>query len=206
MKAYIGLDISMNCTGMCFHIPSMQVTKFYNFINNKKSVKTSPSAIKRIYNRLLGDTRTEVVGVREHKVKVIKDYSSGIICKIKSAYNLFILVNDEITSLKNMYGVDYVEIACEGIVFSPFKKGNIVDVLLYNTVMYMSFILREYKLTLYTPSEIKKAYCGNGAGSKDKVLCKFKEDNPKFIDEGKIDDVADAYATLITHIKLRLKS
>lgn len=92
------------------------------------------------------------------------------------------------------YNIGEVKIGMESISFG--SKGRVAQLSMLLGYIYFSLKALCYQVELFTPSHIKKLYCGKGNGKKEDMLgatdikiIKHFEDRYK-----KIDDLVDAYA------------
>lgn len=179
-KAYIGIDASYNSTGVV--IKNNMNSKIHYIHIAGESTPHSPSVVYSLYNKHYANT---------------KNFSDDEQSRIKSSHQLW----QKIKYYIQLYipDMDEYNFTLEGNVMSSFgmsRFNRLTDMVLLNTMIkYFIMIYPKSKLTIFTPTEVKKMFTGNGRGNKELMMETFQSimgDN--FIYSGKWDDVADGYA------------
>lgn len=178
--AYIGIDASYNSTGVVIQNNFNSEIKYIQICG--QSTPHSPSVVYTTYNKRYANT---------------KDFSEDEQSRIKSSYSLF----QKIRYYLSLYvpDMDEYHFTLEGNVMSSFGRKSLhrlTDMVLLNTMMkYFIMIYPKSTLNIFTPTQVKKLFTGNGRAGKDLMMEEFQTiHGDNFIYKGKWDDVADAYA------------
>ena len=174
---YIGLDLSINSTGICIYDSETHNTTYY-IIGSKFTKK------------VLNDNQRIITLIQYSKETPNKDIDYHIKEKIKTL-NIYNIVN-EIESLINKHhpGVGVIE----GISFQ--SNGSVADLAGLNYMVRKILIDRNIDIIIASPTQNKKYATGNGQAEKDVMISAWRKADtrvceiPTYI---KVDDVADAY-------------
>lgn len=177
---YIGLDQSMNSTGICCRYNDY--IKFYIVKPNKLTKKEQSSQSELI--QYICFERQELCKEDNHIREVQK--TLNMIEAVEQIYNTIYM------EWINHNKCDIV-ICMEGISLGSKHTSSVMDLaglnyLIRNTIL----VNNEWKLIVSPPSEIKKFATGNGNANKDSMITIFLSSFPE-IDIPKVDDIADAY-------------
>lgn len=192
---YVGIDPSINSTGVCIivedHDGNKLEEKFYIIKSGKLTKKEDAAEMNNLsrFSYILYDklpTTDEDNHMNEYNkaknfMSIISEIQT-IICQTDFRYN----------RINNIY------VCQEGISYgSSTRTKSIFDLaglnfLLREMTIRLSSHLRPVELIVATPGEIKKFSTGNGNANKETILNCFKAIYPDF-DLPKMDDIADAY-------------
>lgn len=198
MKYYIGIDPSINSTGIC-------IQKFDGDVKIKEDfIILKPADYNKLESKWLNKKEKEAENAIEHfqycfyekrDLSIYKDYShfqeywkSWNMCTCaKTIYNL---IKD--WTKDNPEGI-YIVI--EGISYgSAQRTKSIFDLAGLNYLIRDKFIEKEgYTFIITPPSEIKKFASGNGNCNKDIMINIFTINHPEFKIVPKVDDISDAW-------------
>jgi len=112
-------------------------------------------------------------------------------------------IGEELFIIVDSIGDKIKAIGIESVSF--FSKGKVAQLAMQNGYYFYTLKNKGYNVKTYTPSSIKKFYCGNGRAKKEDMLKNTPKDVIEdflLVDNKKIDDLVDAYAIA----KLTLKS
>ena len=168
----IGLDLSINSTGVCvknddkycYYIIVPKLTKKQQNLNHK-------SLKYLVYEKLeSGETYEE------------KEYS-----KSQSIYN----IAKQIFKVIKAYKPDLAVI--EGISYGS-GSGHVADLAGLNFIVRSMLLEQKIPFKIVSPMTNKKFAVGNGGAAKDVIVDSFIHCQPQFKNmQVKIDDIADAY-------------
>ena len=194
MNVFVGIDPSINSTGVCIletDDNNKQVNcKFYIIKGSKLTKKESKAEDDNIkmfqyvlYDKL--DTST----------KNIKDYKTLEWNKTQNMINVCKCVKDIINKYVDYNGILNLYICKEGISYgSTIKTKSIFDLAGLNYLLRNSFInsnICNY-FVIAAPSEIKKFATGKGNANKEMMINMFSCIFPD-LQLPKVDDICDAY-------------
>lgn len=178
-ECWIGIDQSLNSTGMTIQFSDKPDVKFFQFAAGK--MKHSASVCYVEYGRVKEST---------------DDFTTNEVNIIKSAHNL----TKSIFHYLELWCKDYEvwNVAVEGQVMSGFSKRQMFHltdlVKLVSIIEYNILKHSKTKLTIIPPTSIKKYFTGSGRAKKEDMIKEFHLRVQHFDDTGKIDDVVDSYA------------
>jgi len=183
MKAFLGLDISMNSTGCVFHIHGQDgqadITKFMRICPSVE--KNSESAELVTYNR------TWAKG----------NYSTMDLATVVDAKRLAARISGLIKRFTSQYGITELSVRTEGhIMGGRFQKqSRMTQMVSFNTIMKLMLLSNNTVTDIATiaPTALKKYATGKGRCKKEEIVKHFMLKFPDFDRTGKIDDIADAY-------------
>lgn len=170
---YIGIDFSINSTGICLFDESTKKFYWKSICSNVKINNKPFSHHKAI---------SGFVDVQSYDRKVPKStYSETNSYKLINAIELAEII---INLLKDFTKgrEDQVKLAFEG--FSYGSKGNsFIDLIMYNSICkraiqahYNSVDNKSFKIEVFSPSEVKKHFSGNGNAGKGLMIESFVKD------------------------------
>lgn len=178
-ECWIGIDQSLNSTGMTIQFSDKPNVLFFQFVTHK--MKHSSSVCFVEYGRVKEKT---------------DDFTTNELNIVKSAHNLCKAIFHYINLHCSNY--DVWNVAIEGQVMSGFSKKQMFHltdlVKLVSIVEYNLIKSAKVRLTIIPPTSVKKYFTGSGRAKKEHMLEEFQLRVPNFDHTGKVDDVADSYA------------
>lgn len=170
----IGLDLSINSTGVCVNKDGKCS---YYIITSKMTKKMQNFEHK--YVKYILYNKQEVDG----------EYSEKETIKTNNINNIVL----EIEKIIKKYKPDQVKI--EGISFGSTGSAALIDLSGLNYMIRKMLIDNGVSFVIISPSQNKKFATGNGSAEKDVMIDAWKrlDKNIQDITEVKIDDLADAY-------------
>ena len=181
MTTKIGLDISMNSTGMVINHQLPHPTITYHKIIPKKGGKHSTDTQVHIYHRKYNK----------------ETYSEENISKIISAEKLAIKIKEIINNHFDKHP-DYSEtqVIIEGGAFGSFGgKSRLADMTIFSALVKRKLLTipQITEILIIPPTTLKKHATGKGNAKKQAMEDAFIKLNPDFDLTGKNDDLIDAY-------------
>lgn len=174
----IGLDLSINSTGICIN----ENDKFTYYIITSKLTKKQrefkhPTVHVIEYNKEVPD-KEEVYSAKEY----IKTNNIYTICC-------------HIDNIIKKYTRREVHCYIEGISYGSTGSAALVDLSGLNFMVRLTLINRNVPFTIISPTSNKKFATGNGSADKNMMVDAWKrlDKNIRDIKEVKIDDLADAF-------------
>ncbi len=198
MIYYIGIDPSMNSTGVC-------IQKYDNDIKLKEEfIVIKPSNENKSEDKWL--TKKEKIAneaflnfeyIFYDKIDISKYKENNHLSEYYKTYNMINLV----CTIKNIikeYTKDNPEklyILIEGISYgSSMRTKSIFDLAGLNYLIREKFVEKsDISFVIATPSEIKKFASGNGNCNKEVMINLFMVSHPSFNIIPKVDDISDAW-------------
>lgn len=181
----IGLDPSINCTGICVRDIDNTFNEYYIF----------PSKITNKSLNWLQDIEwLTVYNYEKTPINNIDNYSTKEFYKFKNIIKVYDLIEAVINMISGEYIIDYV--VMEGVSYGSVTGAALVDLTFLNSALRLMFVKKNIKFYIVSPKEVKKQAIGNGNADKDlmimswKMLDKKTQSIPDFV---KCDDLADAY-------------
>lgn len=170
----IGLDLSINSTGVCVNKDG----KCNYFIITSKMTRKM-QLFEHKYIKYILYNKQEVEG----------EYPDKETIKTNNINNIVL----EIEKIIKKYKPDQVKI--EGISFGSTGSAALIDLSGLNYMVRKMLVDRNIPFTIISPSQNKKFATGNGSAEKDVMIDAWKrlDKNVRDITEVKIDDLADAY-------------
>ena len=182
MECVIGIDPSINSTGMCVR---KNDTYIYYIISSKltKKMENFHHNLVKIFKYDKDDTKG-------------MDYSSKEITKTN---NYLRLLN------KIQYIIDEhkpTRIVMEGISYGSVSGSSLVDLAGINFLIRSLCIKCGIPVEIVSPTSLKKFVCANGQADKDVIIDSWKrmDKNINDIKDIKIDDLADAFFLSNYHV------
>ena len=174
---YIGLDLSINSTGICIYDSESKDTKYY-IIGSKFTKKT------------LDSSQNIITFIKYSKTDIDKQSPYHIKERYKTS-NIYNIV-DEIKKIIKLYKPNIATI--EGVSFQ--SNGSIIDLAGLNYMVRKILIDNNIGTYIVPPTQNKKFATGNGQAEKDVMISAWKKAEPKVLKIPgyiKTDDIADAY-------------
>ena len=193
MNIYIGIDPSMNSTGLCIQFwedKDTFVKEYFAIIKPGKLTKKEQLAQEKylFFDYILFDKYDLKIYENNHEHEYYK------------TMNMINTLDKIIETIKeNIYENSNIFVVQEGISYgSTLRTKSVFDLAGLNFMIRDRFIRlaknldTNFKLTIATPSEIKKWSSGNGNCKKEVMIDMFMNIYPDF-NLPKIDDICDAY-------------
>lgn len=173
----IGIDPSINCTGVCVHESDTNSHKYY---------------------MIVGKTTKKMKEFKNDNVQIIeygkynsqsKDYTIKEVDKTLNVYNICAIVKDII------YQHEPDLIQMEGISYGSKGSAALADLAGLNFALRLSILDTEVEFNIIAPTSVKKFAVGNGGVEKDVMVASWKklDKNISDITDIKVDDLADSY-------------
>lgn len=175
----IGLDLSINSTGVCVYNEKQDTHTYYIITHKltKKQKNFSHKNFKYIQYEKEAPNKMDPYGEKEWKktcnVSRIADQIENIVLKQKGEVKCII----------------------EGISYGSASSNNLADLAGLNFIVRHMLWTHNIDFDIVSPAANKKFAVGNGQADKDLMINAWKHCQPEMakIEEIKIDDIADAY-------------
>ena len=175
MTTFIGIDLSLNSTGLC--IIDNDIELFY-------IIKPGKLTKKEIYAE---STIPNLKYITYNKYD-LKQYTNNSDKELYKTYNIINIV-DQILNIVKIY---VPKVVClEGLSYGS-RTNTLCDLAGLNYLVRQQLI--NSHLIIATPSEVKKFYVGIGNANKELLCNLFKTTHPTFDIVPKLDDIVDAHA------------
>jgi len=181
MKITIGIDPSLNSTGICINREG--VCEYY-IITSKMTKKMS--AFRNKYVKYLPYEKADTN-------KKLNEYYQLEQNKADNIYNVCTHIRTLVrTSVKE---TDDLQVYMEGISYGSVGSAALADLAGLNFAIRMVLIEEGVPFVIVSPNQNKKFATGNGAADKEQMIFTWLkiEKHLNDITEIKIDDLADAY-------------
>lgn len=183
---YIGIDPSLNSTGICINVDGK--CKYY-IITSKMTKK-----MKDFKNEYIQYLPYE----KEDTNKKLNEYADVEFNKAHNIYNICVRVKQVIKANVEWYSGDNInncEVFMEGVSYGSLGSAALVDLSGLNFAIRNVLIELGVKFTIVSPSQNKKFATGLGNADKEHMIFSWLmiEKHLKEIKDIKIDDLADAY-------------
>lgn len=176
----IGLDLSINSTGVCIYDTS-RLQSFYYIISPKFTKKASTN--HNAHLTLVPYEKTTVDSKLDYSVKE----------ELKT-YNIYNIVR-HIKHILDVWKPDVVTI--EGVSFGSTGSAALIDLSGLNYMVRMACIEAQIpNVFIVSPTQNKKFATGNGSAEKDVMISAWQKLEKHMIGVEqyvKVDDIADAY-------------
>ena len=177
----VGIDPSINSTGICVHNIDNDSTKYY-IISSKMTKKMKD--FKHSYIEYLPYNKLEAKDCG-YSDKENRKFSNIVnICgKILDILDLFRRPDNDL------------EVFMEGVSYGSVGSAALVDLSFLNAAIRMSLVNIGVPFTIVSPTSLKKFACANGQADKNLMIDAWKrmDKNIADIKDLKIDDLADSY-------------
>lgn len=177
----IGLDLSINSTGVCVYNDKTEEHNYY-IITHKLTKKQKEFKHKQL----------KYILYEKESPNKIDEYREK---ERKKSSNIALIVEqiEKIVQKYNKKG----DLLCiiEGISYGSSSSSNLADLAGLNHVVRYMLWCNNIPFKTVAPTENKKFAVGNGQADKDVMISAWKHCQPEIakIEDIKIDDVADAY-------------
>lgn len=171
----MGIDPSINCTGVCVGLPQKYI---YILIPGKMTKKMSQFHHADVHIKCYNKLDTKELAYEDKELT--KSTNIHNICNI-------------IESLIKEYGVTHVNM--EGISYGSVGSAALADLSGLNFVIRETLIRNGVSFSIIPPTGLKKFAVANGSADKDLMIYAWQTLQPhlKDIKDIKIDDLADAF-------------
>lgn len=194
MEIYVGIDQSINSTGICVKLYENKdtLTKEHFYIITHKVTKKALSYSEKLdnFDYILYDKKEKSESEDNNEFEFNKLFNN-------------IMITDKILEIikSNISApLDRIYIGMEGVSYQSSQTKSLLDLAGLSTLiryrLYKFFLTNQDnvgELRIFTPGEIKKFASGNGNCSKDVMIGLFKTAYKEIAELPKIDDIADAY-------------
>ena len=173
----MGIDPSINCTGICIYNTLTNVHTYYMIVSK--------------CTKKMRDFKNDNIHIIEYNKREsnkgeyqIKEYN-----KSQNIYDICTVIRD-IISLFEPYLIQM-----EGISYGSVGSAALADLAGLNFAIRMTLINEEIQFNILAPTTVKKFAVGNGAAEKDVMIASWKKLDKNIIDitDIKLDDLADSF-------------
>ena len=174
----IGIDPSINCTGVCVKMDNYNI---YYMISSKLTKKTK--AFKHEYINIYEYHKENVNSSDYHDKEIIKTNNIFKICSVLQDIIKYYKLNDDIM------------VIMEGISYGSVGSAALVDLSGLNFAIRYMLITNNIPFKIISPTSVKKFAVANGGAEKDIIIDAWKRLDSNIIDikDIKLDDLADSY-------------
>lgn len=173
----IGIDPSINCTGVCVHESDTNTHKYYMIVGKcTKKMKEFKNDNVQIIEYGKFNSQSE-------------DYTIREVDKTLNVYNICTIVKDII----DQHEPDLIQM--EGISYGSKGSAALADLAGLNFALRLSILDKDVEFNIIAPTSVKKFAVGNGGVEKDVMVASWKklDKNVSDITDIKVDDLADSY-------------
>ena len=183
----IGIDPSLNSTGICVNIDGKQFK--YWIITSKMTKKMKEFKHDDVHYLPYDKADTN---------KKLNEYAAVEFNKANNIYNICERIKSIIKACIEWYAEDNLnncEVFMEGVSYGSVGSAALVDLAGLNFAIRNVLIDLNVDFTIVSPSQNKKFATGNGAAEKDVMIDAWKRLDRSIADitEIKVDDLADAF-------------
>lgn len=173
----IGIDPSINCTGVCVW-DDKNGNHAYYMIPSKCTKK-----MKEFEHGLV-----HILPYEKQDAKGL-EYSDKETVKFNNIYSIV----NKIALIIDLFNPH--EVIMEGVSYGSLGSAALVDLCFLNSAIRMILRQRGKKFTVIAPTELKKFACSNGGADKSVIIDAWKRLEPGVSDirDIKVDDLADSY-------------
>lgn len=179
----VGIDPSINCTGVCVYDDVNDTHKYYMIVG--KTTKKMESF-----------QHDHIDILNYHKLETNKgEYQDKEFNKSTNIYRICSLIEH----ILNVFDPDLVQM--EGVSYGSLGSAALVDLAGLNFAIRMVLMEKNLEFNILAPTSVKKFAVGNGSAEKDVMIASWKklDRNITNITDIKVDDLADSY--FISHYK-----
>lgn len=173
----IGIDPSINCTGVCVH-ESDTNSHIYYMIVGKTTKKMS--SFQHDYVRILNYEKQDTSKGEYQDKEYNKSHNIHRICSL-------------IETILDLFHPEFVQM--EGVSYGSLGSAALVDLAGLNFAIRMTLLRKGIRFNVLAPTSVKKFAVGNGGAEKDVLIESWKrlDRNISDITDIKVDDLADSY-------------
>lgn len=198
VNIFIGIDQSINSTGVTVQIDGIDNKYFYIISGNAKLTAKEQKA-QNTYNNF------NYVLYNKQDPKSAKDNHESEIIKTHNLINISRTIIGIISHYVKLFDNCNVYVCMEGISYQSAQTKSIMDlaglnyIIRYDLIKYFTITpegidkVYKYSIIVATPGEIKKFASGNGSAKKEVMIKLFESIFPNLYLIPKIDDIADSY-------------
>ena len=177
MSVIIGIDPSINSTGICVWDNEHNINKYYNIVSKvtKKLQSFESSHIK-----ILSYNKSDIKD---------KEYSYKELAKTSNIYYICKHIRNILTILRPK------SVIMEGVSYGSVGSAALVDLSGLNFAIRMVLADLEIPFKIVPPTAVKKFATGNGQADKELIIDAWKrlDKNMLNIKDIKVDDLADSF-------------
>ena len=175
MKCVIGIDPSINSTGICINLNDSYI---YYLVTSKMTKKMMQFKHDKV----------EILRYDKQDTKD-REYSDKELIKSINFYNLL----KQIEMIIDKYHPSNV--IMEGISYGSVSGSSLADLAGLNYIIRLLLVRKGVPFTIVSPTSLKKFVCANGQAEKDVIIESWKKMDVEIskITDIKIDDLADAF-------------
>lgn len=200
---YIGIDPSINSTGLCIRLVDNDKVGFEKFIIIRPKQYNTPKRItnkrKELLDKIDKLCDTGIFEYVDYDSEDIKQYKNDNhlyeLTKSKNLVNLVDCIYETIMKYDN--DTYNIHILIEGISYgSSIRTKSVFDLAGLNFMIrykFIKYLNTEDSFTIATPSNIKKFVTNKGNANKLLIIEAFSMIHPELTILPKFDDIADAY-------------
>ena len=173
----IGIDPSINCTGVCVYDSVTKTHKYYMIVG-----KTTKKM------ELFQHDHIDILNY--HKLETNKgEYQDKEFNKSTNIYRICSLIEH----ILNVFNPDLVQM--EGVSYGSLGSAALVDLAGLNFAIRMVLMEKNLEFNILAPTSVKKFAVGNGSAEKDVMVASWKKLDRQIndISDIKVDDLADSY-------------
>lgn len=173
----IGIDPSINCTGVCVHESDTNTHKYYMIVG--KTTKKMESF-----------QHDHIDILNYHKLETNKgEYQDKEFNKSTNIHRICSLIE----YILDVFNPDLVQM--EGVSYGSVGSAALVDLAGLNFAIRMVLMKRNLEFNILAPTSVKKFAVGNGSAEKDVLIASWKKLDRHITDitDIKVDDLADSY-------------
>jgi Holliday junction resolvasome RuvABC endonuclease subunit len=180
----IGVDPSINCTGVCVWDESKN-THIYYMVTSKMTKKMKE--FNHISLNILPYDKVDTKNM---------EYSDKESAKFNNIYEIVQRV-ESVVRVANP-----TRVIMEGVSYGSMGSAALVDLCFLNSALRMMLRQNNIPFEIVSPTSLKKFACSNGQAEKDVIIDAWKRLDPQIsnINTIKVDDLADSY--FLAHYKL----
>ena len=173
----MGIDPSINCTGICIYDTVTNNHTYYMIVSK--------------CTKKMKEFKHEYITIREyHKLDSsqgeyhIKEYNKSL-----NIYDIVYYIKD----IMHWHNVELVQM--EGVSYGSIGSAALVDLSGLNFAIRNMLIYEDISFNILAPTAVKKFAVGNGSADKNVMIASWKllDKNIKDITTIKVDDLADSY-------------
>lgn len=183
----LGIDQSMNCTGVCLHTINgdKHTYKYWMIIPVQKMTKK------------LAAFKHSKISIISYEKQKGNDYVSNEMAKTSNIYAIVFAIRE----IMKMTKPDLI--CMEGISYGSVGSASLADLAGLNYGIRMGAIDKKVDINIVSPTDLKKRATGNGGAEKEEMVWAWRQCDPKIKDvtDIKVDDLADAFFLSQCNIK-----
>lgn len=173
----IGIDPSINCTGVCVYDSATKTHRYYMIVGKMTKKMTS---FKHDNISILNYSKEDTNKGEYQDKEYMKSLNIKRICSL-------------IETILDLFNPDLVQM--EGVSYGSLGSAALVDLAGLNFALRMILINKNIRFNVLAPTSVKKFAVGNGGAEKDVMVASWKKLDRQMndISDIKVDDLADSY-------------